>query len=95
MQTNVPIYSHALLRIHVIGGHYLAHVKRGVVRCLYDRAREVISMQDNLQKEVGHLATVLKQTLQTLSAMLLPHPHRKQQTQTAVMKNRKSRGDLW
>ena len=28
-------------------------------------------------------------TLQTLSTMLLPHPHRKQQTQTAVIRNRK------
>ena len=27
--------------------HHLTHVKRGVVRCLYDRAKE-ISMQDNL-----------------------------------------------
>ena len=40
--------------------HHLTHVKRGVVRCLYDRAKE-ISMQDNLQKEVDHLARVLKQ----------------------------------
>ena len=30
------------------------------MRCLHDRARE-ISMQDNLQKEVYHLARVLKQ----------------------------------
>ena len=37
------------------------HVKRGVVRCLHDRAREIISTQDNLQKEVDHLARVLKQ----------------------------------
>ena len=48
--------------------HYLhfesnhpTHVKRGVVRCLHDRAREIISTQDNLQKEVDHLARVLKQ----------------------------------
>ena len=37
------------------------HVKRGVVRCLHDRTRGIISMQDNLQKEVDHLARVLKQ----------------------------------
>ena len=36
-------------------------MKRGVVRCLHDRAREIISTQDNLQKEVDHLARVLKQ----------------------------------
>ena len=31
------------------------------VRCLHDRARGIISTQDNLQKEVDHLARVLKQ----------------------------------
>ena len=41
--------------------HHPTHVKRGVVRCLHDRARRVISTQDNLQKEVDHLARVLKQ----------------------------------
>ena len=41
--------------------HHPTHVKRGVVRCLHDRARGIISMQDNLQKEVDHLARVLKQ----------------------------------
>ena len=47
--------------------HHPTHVKRGVVRCLHDRAREIISTQDNLsprervgsgheiQKEVDHL----------------------------------------
>ena len=43
------------------GSHHPTHVKRGVVRCLHDRARRVISTQDNLQKEVDHLARVLKQ----------------------------------
>ena len=41
--------------------HHLTHVKRGVVRCLHDRARGIISTQDNLQTEVDHLARVLKQ----------------------------------
>ena len=41
--------------------HHPTHVKRGVVRCLHDRAGRVISTQDNLQKEVDHLARVLKQ----------------------------------
>ena len=38
--------------------HHPTHVKRGVVRCCHDRAREIISMQDNLHKEVSHLARV-------------------------------------
>ena len=41
--------------------HHLTHVKRGVVRCLHDRARGIINMHDNLQKEVDHLVRVLKQ----------------------------------
>ena len=41
--------------------HHLTHVKRGVVRCIHDRTREIISTQDNLQKEVDHLARVFKQ----------------------------------
>ena len=41
--------------------HHPTHVKRGVVRCLHDRVRGIISMQDNLQKEVDYLARVLKQ----------------------------------
>ena len=31
------------------------------MRCLHNRAREIISTQDNFQKEVDHLARVLKQ----------------------------------
>ena len=41
--------------------HHPTHVKRGVVRCLHDRAKGIISTQDNLQKEVDYLARVLKQ----------------------------------
>ena len=41
--------------------HHPAHVKWGVVRCLHDRAREIISTQDNFQKEVDHLARILKE----------------------------------
>ena len=41
--------------------HHPTHVKRGLVRCLYDRARGIMNMQDNLQKEVDHLARVWKQ----------------------------------
>ena len=41
--------------------HHLTHVKRSVVRSLHNRAREIISTQDNLQKAVDHLARLLKQ----------------------------------
>ena len=40
--------------------HHPSHVKRGLVRCLYDRARSVTNSEDNLQKE-DHIARVLKQ----------------------------------
>ena len=41
--------------------HHPFHVKRGLVRYLFDRARNVTSSQDNLQMEEIHLAKVLKQ----------------------------------
>ena len=61
--------------------HHPTHVKR-VVRCLHDRARGIISTQDDLQKEVDHLTRVLKQNsyIPRTSSMPLPRPHRKQQT---------------
>ena len=40
--------------------HHPPHVKRGLVRCLYDRARAIASTQDNLQKEEHHLSEVLR-----------------------------------
>ena len=36
-------------------------MKRGLVKCFHNRARGIISSQDNLQKEVDHLARVLRQ----------------------------------
>ena len=41
--------------------HHPSHVKRGLVRCLYDRAKSITTRQDNLKKEECHLAKVLKQ----------------------------------
>ena len=41
--------------------HHPTRVKRGMVRCLYDMATGIFNTQDNLQKEVDNLATVLKQ----------------------------------
>ena len=41
--------------------HHPSHVKRGLVRCLYDRARSITTRQENLKKEECHLAEVLKQ----------------------------------
>ena len=42
---------------HII--HPMSRV-RGLVRCLYDRARSITTRQDNLQKEECHLSKVLK-----------------------------------
>ena len=41
--------------------HHPSHVKRGLLRCLYDRARSITTRQDNLKKEECHLAKVMKQ----------------------------------
>ena len=41
--------------------HHPSHVKIGLVRCLYDRARSITTRQENLQKEECHLTEVLRQ----------------------------------
>ena len=41
--------------------HHPTDGKGGVVRCFHNMARGITSTQDNLQKEVDHLARVLKQ----------------------------------
>ena len=41
--------------------HHPSHVKRGLVRCLYDRARSITTKQEDLQKEECHLTEVLRQ----------------------------------
>ena len=41
--------------------HHPTDVKGGVVRCFHNMARGITSAQDNLLKEVDHLARVLKQ----------------------------------
>ncbi len=40
--------------------HHPNHVKRGIVRCLYQRARRVTNMSENLKKEEKHLHKVLQ-----------------------------------
>ena len=41
--------------------HHPHHIKRGLVRCLYDRAKNNTNSQDNLVQEEHHITTVLKQ----------------------------------
>ena len=40
--------------------HHPLHVKRGLVRCLYDRARAIASTQNNLQNDEHHHSKVLR-----------------------------------
>ena len=40
--------------------HHPIHVRRGLVRCLYDRARKVTTSPDSLRREEKHLESVLK-----------------------------------
>ena len=40
--------------------HHPIHVRKGLVRCLYDRARKVTTTPAHLQKEEKHLENVLK-----------------------------------
>ena len=41
--------------------HHPAHLNRGLVKCFHNRTGGIISSQGNLQKEVDHLARVLRQ----------------------------------
>ncbi len=45
--THTDIYLH-------FKSHHPNHVKRGVVRCLYQRARRVTNMSKNLKEEEKH-----------------------------------------
>ena len=40
--------------------HHPEHVRRGVVKSLFDRARRVVTGEDNLEKEYSHLNEVFK-----------------------------------
>ncbi len=40
--------------------HHPNHVKRGIVRCLYQRARRVTNMSENLKEEEKHLHKILQ-----------------------------------
>ena len=40
--------------------HHLTHVKKGLVRCLYDRARNITKEASNLEAEKAHLSGALK-----------------------------------
>ena len=52
-----PIHTNQYLDFQ---SHHPPHVKRGLVRCLHNRARGITSTQDNLQKEEHHLSKVLR-----------------------------------
>ena len=69
------------------------------VRCLHNRTREIISMQDNLQKEVDHLARVLKQSGYPANfihnASAPPTQETPRHKHAAVMKNRRRRDHWW
>ena len=41
--------------------HHPNHVKRGLVRCLYDKAKNNTNSQDNLVQAEHHITMVLKQ----------------------------------
>ena len=81
--------------LSAFASHHPTHVKRCVVRCLHDRAREIISMQYDLQKKVDHLARVLKQNgypanvIRNASA-----PHTQEAADTSSRAEEQERGPL-
>ena len=59
---NITVYRKPSHTDHYLDfqSHHPPHVKRDLVKCLYDRARGITSTQDNLQKEEHHLSKVLR-----------------------------------
>ena len=53
-----PMHTGRYLDFH---SHYSPQVKRGLVRCLFNRARTITTGQSKVQKEEQHLARVLRQ----------------------------------
>ena len=53
-----PTHTDRYLDFH---SHHPPQVKRGLVKCLFDRARTITTGQNNLQKEEHHLTRVLRQ----------------------------------
>ena len=52
-----PTHTNRYLDFH---SHHPLHVKRSLVRCLYDSSRATASTQDKLHKEEHHLSKVLR-----------------------------------
>ncbi len=46
-------YTHRYKHFH-FKSHHPGHVKRGIVRCLYQRARRLTNMNENLKEEEKH-----------------------------------------
>ena len=53
-----PTHTDRYLDFH---SHHPPQVKRGLVKCLFDRARTITTGQNNLRKEEHHLTRVLRQ----------------------------------
>ena len=53
-----PTHTDRYLNFH---SHHPVHVKRGLVKCLFERARSIITTQESLQEEEKHVVEALKQ----------------------------------
>ena len=53
-----PTHTDRYLNFH---SHHPVHVKRGLVKCLFERARSIITTQESLQEEEEHVVESLKQ----------------------------------
>ena len=53
-----PTHTDRYLNFH---SHHPVHVKRGLVKCLFERARSIITTQESLREEEKHVVEALKQ----------------------------------
>ena len=70
--------------------HHPHHVKRGLVRCLHDRARNITSSQENLNREERHIATVLNITATLMASSTPPPSHNPPRTLSIEKRNKRA-----
>ena len=82
-----PTHTNHYLNFH---SHHPHHVKRGLVRCLHDRARNITSSQENLNREERHIATVLNITATLMASSTPPPSHNPPRTLSIEKRNKRA-----
>ena len=75
--------------------HHTTHVKKGLVRCLYDRARNITKEASNLETEKAHLSGALQRNGYTAAFVrAASQESRKASLENATPKKHRERASL-